>query len=535
MCESRLRTSGLPTTALAIAVGLGGCGSIQGPPESQPPRLVVALVIDQLPPDLLDRYDALYTGGLRRLLDGGHRFTNAVHDHAYTETAAGHATLSTGLVPARHGVVANNWTERRGGEWTSVYAVEDAASPILGEPALEGRSPANLRAPGFADWVYALDPAGEVVSVSRKDRAAITMAGQSRGHVYWLEPAGGRFVTSSYYAETPAPWVQAFNADELPRFYADSVWTEEWPELTREHARPDTAAYESGGNFSWFPHRFVDEWLRQDQVGFNTWVAETPVIDAATLALARTAVEALALGADSVLDFLSISLSQIDIIGHAFGPYSREQLDNLLRLDRELGLFLAFLDETVGEGGWVLGLSADHGVLPMPEYLAEQGVDAGRFSRSSRDSVRAAIERTASLAEPERARALARDVASLDDVAAALVTNELLASGESPDTFASLFRNSYFEGRYTGDLGRFGVQLRLREHYLPIVTPRRTTHGSPYYYDRHVPLLFFGANVQSDVSGAAARTTDFAPTLAALAGVPTPADLDGIALLSVSP
>ena len=516
---------------LGCFLGLLGMGC--GPDEPTAPRLVVALVVDQLHTDLLDRYDALYTGGLRRILDEGYSFSNAVHDHSHTETAAGHATLSTGVLPSRHGIIANNWFENRDGEWTSVYAVEDPDSPIIGEPALEGRSPVNMRQPGLGDWIKAANGSGEVVSLSRKDRSAVTMAGRSRGHVYWLEPTLGRFVTSAYYGEEPADWVNAFNTGPLRDLYADSVWSEAWPDVTRQHARRDTADYEGSGEFTWFPHRFVEESARTDGVGHNLWVAGTPIIDVATLALARSAVETLALGADTVPDLLSVALSQTDIIGHKYGPYSREQLDNLLRLDRELGEFLSFLDRTVGPGNWVLGLSADHGVLPVPEYLRELGIEAGRLDATVREQLRAALGGTMELPEGERVPALSAALERIDEIEAAVPLDRLARNGEAADSFVRLLQNNEFEGRYAG-LERFGVAMRMKENFLADGSTGGTTHGSPYYYDRHVPMAFLGAGVTPGRSAESVRTVDFAPTLAALAGVSTPENLDGRAVVVVS-
>lgn len=518
----------LPVLALLLTA-LGGCTTSTAEPSEV--HLVVALAVDQLRADLLERYDTLFTGGFRRLLDEGHRFPNAVHDHAVTETAAGHATLSTGVLPSRHGIVSNNWFELRDGAWTGVYAVSDPSSAIGGEPDLPGRSPANLKRDGLADWVRAADPGADVVSVSRKDRAAITMAGHARGYVYWVAPESGRFVTSAYYTDHDPEWITRFNQGTLRSFYADSVWNEEWPEIGRAASRYDTAAYEGDGVHSYFPHRFVDETDRWDSVGFNLWVANTPALDRASLALAEEAITILRMGMEQDVDYLSVSLSQTDIIGHDYGPLSREQLDNLLKLDRELGAFLDFLDERVGAGRWVLALSADHGTLTAPEYLQELGIEAGRTTPEQLQTLRETVRSVADLPEEERAPALVERLQALPFVADAALEMEPDAMHAQADSFAQLYAHSYYEGRRTGVLAAQGVEVRLRENYLLATEGGRgSTHGSPYLYDRNVAFMFLGAGVAPGISSERARTVDYAPTLAALAGIPTPDDLDGHAL-----
>ncbi|MCA9738979.1 MAG: alkaline phosphatase family protein [Gemmatimonadetes bacterium] len=513
--------------SLLALLGGAGCAATPAPAPDPDVRLVVALVVDQLRADLLTRYDTLFTGGFRRLADQGFRYTNATQDHAVTETAAGHATLSTGVVPSKHGIVSNTWYEERDGTWTAVYAVEDPSSPVLGEPDLEGRSPANLERDGLADWMRAHRPEARVASVSRKDRAAITMAARQRGEVYWLSPGSGRFVTSAFYTDAYPGWLDRFNRDTLPVFYADSVWEQKWPEKRFATPRGDTAAYEGDGVHSYFPHRFTDESRRQDTRGFNLWIAETPVIDAATLALARAALTELALGQDSVPDYLSVSLSQTDAVGHDYGPLSREQLDNLLRLDQELGDFLAFLDRTVGPEHWVLGLSADHGVVDVPEYLASLGVDAGRLNRAQLDEVRKILDSVSTPTGAQRVRDLSAALPRLPFIVSAPILGYVADTEQAADTFQRLWENSWFPGRATGPLAAEGLEVLLTEHWLWTTDLRGTTHGSPYLYDRSVPLVFLGAGVRAGSSDEPARTVDFAPTLAALAGIPTPADLDG--------
>ncbi len=205
-----------------FAVGCSGS-------PAEKPALVVYVVVDQLRGDLLERYDSLFTGGIRRLHDEGFRFLSATHDHAKTSTSVGHATLSTGVFPSRSGIVANNWMERTPQGWKSIYCVDDTMTHVLGLPALEGRSPKNLLRGGLADWVSQADSGAVIVSASRKDRAAITMSGKTSGHTYWIAANTAKFVTSSFYADEYPGWVERINRVEMPVLFGDSVWGQTIP------------------------------------------------------------------------------------------------------------------------------------------------------------------------------------------------------------------------------------------------------------------------------------------------------------------
>jgi predicted AlkP superfamily pyrophosphatase or phosphodiesterase len=241
------------------------------------------------------------------------------------------------------------------------------------------------------------------------------------------------------------------------------------------------------------------------------------------------AVRALELGQRPSVDYLGVSLSQTDIVGHDFGPRSREQLDNLLRLDAELGRLFAFFDEAVGRGRWVMAVSSDHGVPDIPEHLAEQGVPAERLTRNHRQQLLDRIQeglRAAGTGSP--AEAVEQAVSTLPFVAGAY-TFEDVERASPPDSFAALIANSHSRERAVDLAERWGVYVRYHPHVLSWINIA-TTHGSPYHYDRHVPLIFLGARVSPGVSTERVATVDVAPTLASLAGVTPPADLDGRSL-----
>jgi len=514
-----------------VLLGASACsGGFQ-----EQPALVVYVSVDQLRGDLLEHYDSLFTGGFRRLHDDGFRFLAATHDHGKTATAAGHATLSTGVFPSRSGIVNNEWLERTPEGWRSVYSVEDTLTHILGMPVMEGRSPRNLLRGGLADWIVDADSGAIVVSASRKDRAAITMAGKTRGHVYWIPENGAQWVTSSFFASDYPGWVKRINRDEMPRIFGDSIWEQTISPSHREASRPDTAAYEGDGVHTFFPHRFTEETPNADRPGaLNRWAYSQTHPDAALGVFAREAVRSLGLGQDAVTDYLGLSFSQTDAVGHEYGPLSREQLANLLHLDRVLGGLMAFLDQVVGEGRWVMALSADHGALTLPEYLVEQGEEAGRATSEDFALLRQTFQafRDAEGGPQEVADSLVSALERFPFVADALSVLELTTPPPA-DSFVVLMRNSYHPDRWIGGSGSqgSGVVFRFVESYYPSTSARGTGHGTPYYYDRHVPLIFYGKGVEAGVFHDPVKTVDIAPTLAGLARIATPTDLDGQPLL----
>lgn len=499
--------------------------SSQAPPpaaEGDRPALVMLLVVDQLRADLLTRYDDLFTGGFRRLLDNGYQYVNASHAHSATETAVGHASLSTGTHPNQHGVVGNAWYERSGDAWVVVPNIFDSTVKIVGNPSAAGVSPVHLERPGLADWIVGADRRSIVASVSGKDRGAVHPAGQARGYVYWFNAPAGRYVTSTYYRTRDPDWLTRFNTTTLQAHRADTVWDLRIPPAALARANRDTIATEGSGINTFFPHRYSVEG-RPD--AFWSWWLATPYHDVATLELARAMVTSLGLGKDASPDYLNVSLSSADYIGHGYGPHSREQLDNLLRMDRELGEFFTFLDRTVGAGRWAMMLSADHGVQDTPEDLIARGEFGYRATQADLlllDSLRR--EAAANPDPAAGARKLAAELKKLDLVVEAY-THEELARGQPRDSFEVMERRSMYPGRVSGLFAREGVEVRFRPGVLR--GPRGSSHGTAWWYDRHVPMIFMGAGIPAARDTSRAETVDFAPTMAAMLRIPYPADLDG--------
>jgi predicted AlkP superfamily pyrophosphatase or phosphodiesterase len=517
---------------MLVAAASAACAGATTAPQEADPAVVVMISVDQLRADLITRYDRFYTGGFRRLIDEGAYF-DAVHDHAISETAPGHAALSTGTIPARNGIVANEWLHRSGDDWVQMYTVEDSTAPIVGFPEQDGMSPRNLLRSGLADWLVEQKPEAKVVSIAGKDRSAVLMAAHVPGLVYWYDTGSRRFITSTYYRADDAPWVTRFNDEVLPSLL-DSAWTATAPAAANALARPDTAQYEANGENTFFPHRYADE-SDGGRRSFSGWVERTPFPDLAVVEVAKLAVRETGLGDDGVTDFLAVGLSQPDRVGHYYGPLSREQLENLLHADRVLGDLFRFLDEEVGEGRWVAAMSADHGALTMPEWRTAHGEPGARLTREIRQQMSdATAAARAAAPSGQEAEAEARALTALPFLAGGY-TREEIASGTPRDSIVRLLRNSYHPDRMKSELARRGViAIGLEGTYMSTATTG-SGHGTPYYYDRSVPLIFLGAGVEPGRRTELARTVDLAPTLAGIAGITAPDDLDGELLVVSAP
>lgn len=491
------------------------------------------VVVDQLGADLLERYGDVFRSGLRRMLDGGLRFPEATHDHGITETSPGHATIATGTSPSQHGMVSNLWYVRDArGAWQQVENVIDTGVRITGAETLAGSSPAGLMQPALGDWMVERDSGSRVVSVSGKDRAAILLAGQGQHLVYWFEPQLERFATSTYYRDEDPDGLGPFNQGLTERLAEDREWSLEAPAELLSLARPDSASYEGDGVHTAFPHRYDAEGDTASG-DFGIWWSSTPYLDRETTSLAIKLLEDLELGRQASPDLLAVSLSATDRVGHAYGPGSVEQLDNLLRLDEQLGRLLDALDAAVGRE-YVLVLTADHGVSEAPEALLARGIQARRLTReeASEFNERAGADLRAYGSDPDRlASALAQTARSEDWIAGAWTDAEL-SERAATDSLASLMKESVYAGRAAGLLSRYGVEMMMTPHTLLWAWPRGTDHGSPYLYDRRVPLIFYGKDIEGGGVDGRVSTRSIAPTLASLLGVPVPAHVSA-PLLSV--
>jgi len=487
--------------------------------DSEPPALIVLLTIDQLRPDVLERYRAEYTGGLKRLLEDGFVFAGE-QAHAATETGPGHSAIATGCHPGKTGITSNHWIDPVSG--TDVYCVEQKGATVYGN-ARKSRGPALQRRPTLGDWMKAADPRSRVVSVSAKDRAAVLMGGRKADAAYWYVKPVGRFSTSTHYARSAPPaWLAEVSKDRLDRL------PKEWTYEIAPSAEPDDRPGEDQTYSATSPHP-----VPTDRKARGVFVYYSPFIDELTLAIAERAITERDLGRGRAPDLLCVSLSAVDTVGHRWGPFSQEVRDTLMRIDRELGKFLAMLDKRCS---YRLAVTADHGVLPLEKV---KRVSAMQFHARVASAVRREVGDGKWLftSGPRLVvnRALAAKKGVDPNAVIAAAKKSLLASPH----VASVYSRADIEGSDTSDpvlvLVRHSVdpQRSADLYFVPqsgvIISGYRygTTHGSPYDHDRNIPVIFFGAGIGSGTGSRKIRSIDIAPTMASWLGIKAPDGTDG--------
>lgn len=555
---------------VAVAIALCSAGAAAQEPQPAPResdvRLLVSISVDQMLPDQLERLAPWLEGGLGRFAKRGLVFERAQLNYGETETGPGHTCVGTGLLPTRHGIVGNDWIalDQSG----ATYCFEDPDARLVtsaGKTEAKASSPRNLRAPGIADFLRELDPRSRTCAISSKDRSAIGMSGRRADVALWWDKKRGGFVSSTWYGEQLPTWAREWNAGWLERLAAGefgSGWKHALPaDFEASRTAPDESEGEVGrpGQRS-FPHRTPRFSGKLDDEQLATaagWVYDGPAGDVFVAQLAQLAQRELKLGEGEALDLLCVSLTSCDTVGHGYGPYSHEVTDVLLRADRLLEALFDQLDERVGAGRWVASLTADHGVMDLPEALAARGVDAGRLSgkvlRDALELVRPIVAAKFGadfyLAHHSRGvrLSLSRMQAAKVDPAAVreLYASELRKAGaawlEHVVTFDELAGVARSGRKPTSELialeaGSFDAErtcdvvLLARRHYL-LGVAAGTTHGTPHDYDRTIPLAFYGAGVKPGRSAEAASSIDVLPTLFALAGLKAPEGLDGKARL----
>jgi len=515
-----------------------------------PPKLVVVIVVDQMRGDYINRYGFQWTGGLRRLVDGGAWFRRAAYPYLTTVTCAGHATISTGAFPRTHGVVGNSWFDR--GLGATVGCTRDATVSTISyaAPVQGGEGPSSILAATLSDELRTQMPVpARVVTMSIKERTAITLAGHRADAATWFNPAAGGFVTSSAYTSAPVPFVAAFTKANPVTADLGKVWTRMLP--AGRYLFADAGRGEKPPPF-WtaeFPHALEAKGEVPDAQFFEAWES-SPFSDDYLGRLAIASVDALKLGQGTGTDFLGISFSALDLVGHDFGPASHEVQDTLARLDRTIGALLDHLDRTAGAGNYVIALTADHGVAPIPEQAAPFGIDAGRLDGALvRQAAQAALASALGpgsyvvrsqysdlILDPDVVEKLRRDPRALDEVlralravpgvAAAFFAEQLDAHAAAGDRYARAALLSYYPGR-SGDV------IVMPQPYWFFVAAdgtaqpgSATSHGTMYGYDQKVPILLFGKGVKPGEYARVVTPADIAPTLAYLCGV-TLAHADG--------
>jgi predicted AlkP superfamily pyrophosphatase or phosphodiesterase len=540
-------------TAILLASSLWQCTSTS--PKETKPKLVILISVDQMRGDYIDRFNTQFSQGLRTLIDNGYNFSNTHHYHSNTTTAAGHAALSTGYIPINNGIVANNVYNRATQKWE--YSVLDTTAVFEGIDTtyLKKVSYENLKKPSLGDIIKRDDSLSKSYSVSLKDRASIALGGRNANRAFWFDASSTQMVSTTHYKEPFFNWVKEFRANKV---LADDLMNG-WQlsdDFTPDAFTAEDFIEQEAGIFSpSFPHTLAtldSAKVPVDKEGVFIW--HTPFGDKYVLEFGKKLIAEENLGADEHTDVLTLSLSSADLIGHHFGPNSYEVQDYYLKLDRYLGDFLSFLDEKVGKGNYILALSGDHGVAQFPQLAAKEGKDAQRISKKVFDRdfevvdslVRLELGLTKSVIKEVSYKGLEPDIAVLDEIGIDSLTlfktlekyiKEIpyilevyhpfdIDNEKCTKLFINEVRNSFDIQRNTL------LYLLQKENYLVDARPHGTTHGTPFWYDTHVPLLFYGAGIQVGQSADRVHTIDVAPTLLHLSGVEPYDKFDGKIILN---
>ncbi|OYT73529.1 MAG: alkaline phosphatase family protein [Chloracidobacterium sp. CP2_5A] len=550
---SRYRTLAAAFALAVAALPLAGfpkpasCAAIRLPkPAPNGCRLVVGIVVDQLRADYLERFDDLFgEKGFKRLKAKGAYFANAHYLHACTYTAPGHAVVTTGSTAAVTGIIGNKWYDRETGKL--VESVTD--DETTGVPEGKGASPRRLIVSTLGDELKAATGGrAKVIGMSLKNRGAILPAGRAADAAYWFDDKRGQMQTSSYYMKELPAWVADFNARRIPDQWFGKAWEKALPESAYARCDADDAPYEGrfAGGGSAFPHvvgrgdkpnsRFYDEFARTPWA--NDFLAD----------FAAAAIAGEGLGADAIPDVLTISFSANDLAGHAFGPNSHEALDMTVRTDQTLARLLDLVDQKVGLEKTLIFLTSDHGVSPVPEYAQRQRLNSRRipfeqvavaikraldakfgegawFAGFSAESVYFDLETLAAkrLDRADVERAAAEAALSVGGIAAAFTRTQML-SGALPRTPIAQRVQMAFHPQRGGDVFLVPEPFCF---FSDEVSTMATTHGTPYPYDTHVPVLLMGRGVAAGTYLTQASPADIAPTLAVLLGIAAPSGAVG--------
>ncbi|MBL7701248.1 MAG: alkaline phosphatase family protein [Ferruginibacter sp.] len=506
--------------------------------QNPKPKLVVGLVVDQMRWDYLYRFNALYgDGGFRRLLKEGFSSENNLIPYMPTYTAVGHTTIYTGSVPAFSGIVGNNWFDKTTGR--GVYCTDDSTVLTVGNPGSRAgkMSPANMWVTTVGDELRLSNNfKSKVIGIALKDRGAILPAGHSANAAYWYD--AGKWITSTHYVAVLPTWVDQFNAKDLAAKYMSQDWNTLLPMNQYYLSTEDNKPYEGaikGESTVTFPHRLSAIPDSSKYESFRT----TPFANTFTFDFAKAAIENESLGQNTVTDFLAVSISSTDYIGHAFGPNSVEIEDTYLRLDKDIADFLQYLDARLGKGNYTFFLSADHAVAHIPAFLAEHKIPGGNFEDADirrelnqmieKDfGVRNAVQSLQNYQVYLNSNELERQGKDIDAVKKAVIKTLkakpfIIAAFETdklmlttlPEPQKTMMING-FNPKRSGD-----IQFTLKPGYFDGGV-KGTTHGLWNPYDAHIPCVFFGWGVKKGKTSRETYMTDIAPTIAALLQIQMP-------------
>ena len=504
----------------------------------QRPKLVVGIVVDQMRWDYLYRYQKRYTeGGFRRMLSEGYTCENTALPYVPSVTAIGHTCIYTGSVPSIHGIAGNNFVK----DGQKVYCTDDKTVKPVGSTSDAGlMSPRNLWTTTIGDEMrIASNGRAKVVGVSLKDRASILPAGHNPNGAYWFDDATGRFITSTYYMDKLPQWVRAFNDKHLPEQYLSADWNTLYPKTTYAESTADDTPYENGIREGVKPMLPLPLPALYRKYGYGI-IRNTPFGNTLTLDLARAAIEGEQLGSDEETDLLAISCSCTDYIGHQTGTHAIETEDTYLRLDQALANFLAYLDQKVGRGNYLVFLTADHGAMNNARFLQDRRIPAGSWdskaaARKLREALAKDYPQAADLIKTvmnyqvflnvDAIRSAHLDASKVKERVVSLLQQdpdvlyacdmEKVATASIPDEVKYRIINGYNRERS----GSVAIVLKPN-HYDHGM--KGTDHGTWNPYDTHIPLVFMGWGIQHGATTRPTYMTDIAPTIAALLHVQAP-------------
>jgi predicted AlkP superfamily pyrophosphatase or phosphodiesterase len=508
------------------------------------PKLVVGLVVDQMRWDYLYRfYDRYSAGGFKRMLNEGFSCENANIDYIPTVTAAGHTAIYTGSVPAIHGIAGNDFIVQATGK--SMYCTEDNTVEPVGSTSDAGKmSPRNLLVTTVTDELrMATNFRSKVIGIALKDRGGILPAGHTANAAYWFDDKSGNWITSTYYMNDLPQWVKDFNAKKLPEAYLKKDWNPLYPVSTYTQTLPDESKYEGkfkGAATATLPVKTSE--LYKGNVGM---IRSTPYGNTLTLDLATAAINAEQLGQRGITDFLAVSLSSTDYVGHQYGINAVEVEDTYLRLDKDLAAFFTYLDAKVGKGQYTVFLTADHGAAHNTAFLNDHKVPAGLWDDGSAlkdlnkiladkyksnklvlslNNYQVNLNYAAIKADKLDEAAIKEDCINylqkqpevafaidMQKAATANIPEELrmrIINGYSiahSGVIQIILKPAYFTGHGSGDSG-----------------PTGTTHGTWNPYDTHIPMVFMGWGINHGTTVKQTYMTDIAPTISSLLHIQAP-------------
>lgn len=514
------------------------------------PKLVVGVVVDQMRFDYLNRFKNKYSAnGFLRLIKQGYSCNNHHFNYIPTYTAPGHASIFTGTTPSVHGIIGNSWYDKASN--STVYCTTDKAYIPVGAAAKYGQaSPRNMKVTTLADQNRLFTQMnGKTIGVSIKDRGAVFPSGHTANGAYWFEGLNeGKWMTSTYYMDALPQWVKDFNTPSNIASYL-KPWNTLYDISLYEESGSDLSDYEQGFNgksTSEFPYDLKA--LMELNEGYDI-IKSTPFGNTMITDFALSAIEAESLGVDDYTDFLTVSYSSTDYIGHNFGINSVELQDTYLRLDLEVERLLNYLDAKVGAGNYTLFLTSDHGAVDVPSFLTDVHIPSGYVPKNSFASLYTNLKNKYGVSDlimkisndqvflnQERITALK---VNLEDVQK-FVVNEIISYPHIKKAYtATTMQTRYFkegaekmlQNGYHQKLS--GDVLFTLESGVISYDSKGTTHGSGYNYDTHVPLLFYGNGIQPGKTYKRTNVTDIAPTISALLGIALPSGATGTVIEEV--